>query len=230
MSHEKLAETFDRWVREGRADRLETSHGDIVAQVLERMGIRAGETVLDLGCGNGWATRLIAKAAPGVQAIGVDVSPAMVERAEELHSFTIRARYEVCPFEELDFADAHFDRAFGMESVYYAVDLGRALAELHRVLKPAGVSDLVVDFYAERPGTERWPELTGLAMHRLSEAEWRDAFEGAGFADVETRRVVDRRGPGDESDFTPSEWHADWSSKQAQHASGSLWIRGVKPA
>jgi hypothetical protein len=47
----------------------------------------------------------------------------MIARAEELHSLTIRARYEVGRFEALDFPDKKFDRVFSMEALYHAVDL-----------------------------------------------------------------------------------------------------------
>lgn len=230
MKHEAIAAAFDGWVESGDADRLEQEHGDVVQQVLETLQIRPGERILDLGCGNGWATRLLAKAAPGSQAIGVDASPRMIARADELHSFTIRARYELGTFEALDFPDAHFDRAFSMEALYYSPDAGRALSELLRVLKPGAPADVVLDFYRERPATERWAQLVGLPLDHRSEAQWRTAFERAGFTSVETRRVVDRRGPGDASAFQPDDWYASWDDRVAAHAQGSLWIRALKPA
>ncbi len=233
MSHEALARTFDDWARTGRADRLEDGHGDVVAQVLERMNIRPGQQYLDLGCGNGWATRLLAKAAPGASSIGVDVSPAMVARAEELHSFTIRARYEVAPFEQLAFGDAKFDGAFSMEALYYAADLDPAIAELHRVLKPGGRADVVIDFYADNAPTAAWAHFGaegGFAMHFLSESDWKARFEAAGFAPVETERVIDSRGPGDEAAFEPSVHFPTWAGRVAYHAAGSLWIRAQRPA
>jgi len=228
MSHDKVAATFDEWARAGQADSMEISHADPVEQVVARMGIRAGERILDLGCGNGWATRMLAKSAPGVQAIGVDVSPRMIERADELHSFTIRARYELGSFEALEFPDGHFDRAFSMEAIYYATDVQEAIDEVHRVLKPGGTFDAVIDFYRERPGVQDWPQKIGLAMVSLGEAEWRETFAAAGF-EASTERVVDRRGPGDEAAFQPSAWSPDWPTKVAAHEAGSLWIRGVKP-
>jgi ubiquinone/menaquinone biosynthesis C-methylase UbiE len=170
-----------------------------------------------LGCGNGWATRLLAKSAAGATAIGLDVSPKMIERAEELHSLTIRARYEVGSFERLDFKDAKFDRLFSIEALYYAVDLERALAEAWRVLKPGGRVDVVVDFYAESPSTSAWPQKTGLAMQRLSADGWRAAFERAGFTEVTTARLFDTR-PAASFDAA----HAD------SKACGSLWIRARK--
>jgi ubiquinone/menaquinone biosynthesis C-methylase UbiE len=230
MSHETLAKTFDGWAAEGRDGSMEREHGDVVRQVLDRLAIRPGERILDLGCGNGWATRLLARAAPGVSAVGIDVSPAMVERAEALHSFTIRARYEVAPFERLPLAEASFDRVFSMEALYYAVDLDRALGEAFRVLAPGGSLEVVVDYYEESAATAQWSCCTGVAMHRLSEAGWRQAFERAGFAGVRLARVVDSRGPGDPASFAPSVCYPDWETRRAVHAAGSLWIHGEKPA
>jgi len=213
MSHELQARTFDQWAADGRDVGMEQEHGSVVEQVIAQLDVRAGEQILDLGCGNGWATRLLARSAPGVAAIGVDVSPKMIERAESMHSLTIRARYELAAFENLGFKDARFDRVFSMEALYYAVDLERALAEARRVLKPGGRADVIVDFYTESPSTAAWPAKTGLAMHYLSTAEWCAAFERAGFVDVVTRRV--REAPGSRP-LDPT--HA------ASKSAGSLWI------
>jgi arsenite methyltransferase len=227
MSHENLASTFDAWAQSGRADALESSHKPAVEAVLPQLEIKAGEKILDLGCGNGWATRLLARAAPGVQAIGLDVAPAMIARAEELHSYTIRARYEVGRFEALHFPDASFDRVFGMESLYYAVDLDQTLLEVRRVLKPTGAADFVIDFYAERPATRVWAAKMSVPMLFLSEAEWRQAFARNGFTSFETKRVVDPKGPGKEASFVPSEHAPDWATHVAMHAAGSLWMHAT---
>lgn len=228
MSHESIASTFDQWAADGRDAGMESGHGDVVAQILDQLDIAPGARILDLGCGNGWATRELAKKAAGTQAIGVDVSPQMIARADELHSFTIRARYELGSFEALDFKDASFDLAFSMEAMYYAVDLGKALSELARVLKPGATAHVIVDYYTGRPGVEGWSEATGLALHAHTDEEWAKAFTDAGFASAETSRVVDRRGSGDEASFEPSPCHPDWASKVEFDRAGSLWIRATR--
>ena len=228
MSHEKLATTFDEWAQNGRAESMEKSHGVSVNQILPKLEIRAGETILDLGCGNGWATRSLAKSAPGVQAIGIDVAPAMVARAESLHSYTIRARYEVGTFEALEFNDEHFNRVFSMEAIYYAVDLDKALSEVHRVLAPGGRVDFVIDFYAERTGTAIWKDHVDVNMRYMSIDDWGTAFAKAGLTDYETERVVDPAGPGDEASFEPSVWSPDWTSRVEMFEAGSLWMRASR--
>lgn len=228
MSHERIATTFDEWAKSGRGENMEYGHGDVVAQVLEELDIRAGFQVLDLGCGIGWATRRLAEAAPGVQAIGVDVSPAMIAEAEKLSSLRIRARYEVGSFEALDFKDEKFDLVFSMEALYYSPDLPKALAEVQRVLKGGGRAEIIVDCYAGRPSTEGWSDAVGLPLHVLSEEDWCAAFTAAGFSSVETRRVLDRRGAGDEADFEPGSTFPSFEEYKAYHDAGSLWIRAVK--
>ena len=216
MNYEKVARTFDQWAADGRDAGMEREHSDVAIQVVAQLDIRPGEQILDLGCGNGWATRLLAKSAAGATAIGVDVSPRMIESAERLHSLTIRARYEVAAFENLGFKDAKFDRLFSMEALYYAIDLERALGEAHRVLRLDGRADVIVDFFAESPSTRGWPTKTGLAMHYLSTQQWREAFERAGFVALCTQIVKDTRPPAGDP------LHA------ASKVCGSLWISARK--
>ncbi|TAJ12828.1 MAG: class I SAM-dependent methyltransferase [Planctomycetota bacterium] len=222
--HEQVASTFDRWAENGRDSGMETEHADVVLQVVALMDVRPGQRILDLGCGNGWGTRLLAQAAPGATAVGIDVSPAMVARAEAAHTNTIRARYEVGRFETLEFRDKSFDRAFSVEALYYAVDLERALAEIARVLKAGGRVDFVLDFYRESPATEQWVELVGLPMHFLSIDEWIARLERAGFGTVRAERIVDRRGPGRGSSDPSDDPHLS----EAMHRSGSLWLSALK--
>lgn len=228
MTHERISTTFDNWARSGRAEAMESGHGDVVRQVIARMSFKAGEQILDLGCGNGWATRVLARSAPGTSAIGVDVAPAMIARAEELTSYTIRARYEVGAFEALPFKDACFDRVFSMEALYYSVDLDRAIGELFRVTRAGATVDIVIDCFAESPSTRSWSAIVGLPMHCLGEAEWNQRFERAGFHDVALQRVIDTRSPGEESQFKASEHCPDWATKVALHRAGSLWIHARK--
>lgn len=229
MSHEKIATLFDDWAHAGRGERMQIGHGDVVEQVIADITVKPGQQILDLGCGVGWATRILAQKAPGAQAIGVDVAPAMIAKAEELSSYTIRARYEVGTFEHLDFADEKFDHVFSMEALYYSVDLPQALREIQRVMKSGGEANVVIDCYAERESTHSWGHTLGLDLHVLSEADWKQAFEHAGFSQVELTRVRDRRGAGVEGDFQASEHFPSWKEHVAYHEAGSLRIRATKP-
>jgi SAM-dependent methyltransferase len=229
MSHEHHVRTFDQWAIDGQCAEMEDEHGDVARQVIAKLGIRAGEQILDLGCGSGWSTRLLAKVAAGVQATGIDVSPRMIAEAERIHSLTIRARYQVGPFERLEFQDGKFHRVFSIESMYYAVDLPAALREVQRVLRPGGSVDVVIDYFKDNPATACWASKVAVPMIYLSEREWRDAFENAGLIDVATARVVDSRGPGDPAKFEPDCCYSSWEVWRDIRSIGSLWVHGAKP-
>jgi len=229
MSHARIANTFDAWATAGKGEGMERGHGDVVYQVIPQLDIRPGDQILDLGCGTGWATRALAKSAAGTGAVGVDISKKMIAKAEEQHSYTIRARYEVMPFEELELKDNHFSHAFSMEAMYYAPDIDKSLSEVLRVLKPGGRADIIIDFYSDNESTKGWSDTIDAPMTWMSEAEWITKFESCGFEGVKTTRVVDRRGPGEEADFKPGNVYPDWASRVRFHEAGSLWIHAKKP-
>ncbi len=228
MSHDAIETTFDAWAAAGRDVGMEQGHGDVVQQCVDQLEIGFGHQILDLGCGNGWATRLLAKSVAGSGAVGVDASKAMIARAEELHSYTIRARYEQARFEELPFKDGHFDRAFSMEALYYAVDLTKSLAELQRVLKPGGRADILIDYYTGRPGVAGWSKGVGLAMQDLTPGGWVAALGTAGFGPVTTVRLIDSRGAGEQAAFQPSDDYPDFATLQGYKGAGTLWMQAER--
>src|SRR4051794_16606564 len=82
---ERLRQEFNQWAEGGKGEEMERHHISITEQTLAMMNLKPGDRVLDLGCGAGWATRLMAQQVaceqnPG-QVIGVDVSDEMIRRA-----------------------------------------------------------------------------------------------------------------------------------------------------
>ena len=181
-----VTDLFDTWATSGRAEGMERGHGARAVQALEDIGIRSGDKALDLGCGNGWATRWMrGKAGSFGFAAGVDASEEMITLAK---SFSGRygVQYRCLTFEDLPWSDGWFDHAFSMEALYYAPDLGAALDEVVRVLKVGGTFSVCTDFYAENPHCLSWPQDVGVPMNLLSEQQWQDALEAAG---LELQRV-----------------------------------------
>ena len=78
---EQLRAEFNRWAEAGRGEGMERDHLPIVLPMLAQMGIREDENVLDLGCGSGWLSKLIAGEVEDGRVVGVDVSDEMVRLA-----------------------------------------------------------------------------------------------------------------------------------------------------
>jgi SAM-dependent methyltransferase len=82
---ERLRQEFNQWAEQGKGEEMEAHHISITEQTLAVMKLKPGDRVLDLGCGAGWASRLMAQAVgngdrPG-QVVGLDVSDEMIRRA-----------------------------------------------------------------------------------------------------------------------------------------------------
>lgn len=97
---------------------------------LERVGLDAGDRVLDVGCGVGAFLRLVAER--GGEPHGVDAAEALVELARRrLPDADIR----VGEMEHLPYDDGEFDLVTGFNSFFFADDMVAALREARRVAK-----------------------------------------------------------------------------------------------
>lgn len=178
---DRVARLFDGWAARGRAEGMEEGHMRTAAPLLRNMPWRAGQRVLDLGCGNAWASAWAREA--GATAVAVDVSPAMLHKARRRGIATLRADMQSLPL-----ADDVFDHVWSMEALYYAPDPDAVLAEARRVLRPGGRLTVLLDHYEENAASHSWPEDTGVPMVLRSEAGWTASLEAAGFGDVSARR------------------------------------------
>lgn len=102
--------------------------------VIDALDVHPGMRVIDLACGPGTLSEPLAeRVAPGGEVVGVDLAPGMIEVARGLE--IPNARFEVMDIEQLDFPDASFDAASCGHGLQFVPDLGRALREVHRVLR-----------------------------------------------------------------------------------------------
>lgn len=108
----------------------------------------AGERVLDLGCGCGLDVFVAAQqVGPSGRAVGVDLTPAMLELARPFASDHGQVELVEGSVERLPFADRSFDLVISNGALNLVPDKRAAYREAHRVLAPGGVlavADLLV--------------------------------------------------------------------------------------
>ena len=75
---DRVRKTFDKWAQNGRAELMEIEHGKNVLKFLETIPFDKPFTFLDVGCGNGWVVRKIAKEKNCKKSIGIDKSKKMI--------------------------------------------------------------------------------------------------------------------------------------------------------
>lgn len=106
--------------------------------IIEFLGDLRGKRVLEMGCGLGSLSVLLAKS--GAELTAFDISPGSIEVARqraEAAGVADRIRFDVCPAEQLPYADAGFDVAFG-KAVLHHLDAETAHPHLFRLLRPGG--------------------------------------------------------------------------------------------
>ena len=102
------------------------------------MDIRAGQHVLDAGCGAGEEARVLARlASPGGQVTAIDLSSAVVAAAAQRDDGS-GVRYAVGDITALDFPDATFDSVRSERVLQHLAEPDAAVAELARVTVPGG--------------------------------------------------------------------------------------------
>lgn len=99
--------------------------------------VRAGERVLDVGCGEGRFTAALAER--GVRAVGVDVAEEPLRRARARRPELDLELHRVAPAGPWPFADASFDAVWAGEVIEHVADTAGWLSELRRVLRSGGL-------------------------------------------------------------------------------------------
>lgn len=188
---ERLRLEFNDWARAGRGVGMEKGHRPVGEQAIEMMAIPDRARVLDVGCGSGWATRLMAEKASTGRVVGIDIADEMIKLAQETSTAFSNVEFQVASAQKLPFSDGEFTHAFSMESLYYYADLLAALREIKRVLEPGGLFVTVVDLYRENAPSGQWLEQLKVPVQFLSVAEYGSLFERAGFVNVSDRRLYD---------------------------------------
>ena len=119
------------------------AHDDAIGRLLSATQVNASDIVLDVACGTGQVA--LAFAAVAKQVTGVDLTPAMIERARSLQREmdVANVRWMVGDVNCLPFEDAAFSVVTCRYAFHHMLDPAGVAAEMTRVCAPGGVVALV---------------------------------------------------------------------------------------
>lgn len=111
----------------------------------ERLDLRAGERLLDVGCGTGEAALTLAGAVgPDGEVVGIDASESMLAVARGRATGTASPmRFTLGDARALAEPDGSFDAVRSERTLQWVADPGAAVAEMARVLRPGGRLTLI---------------------------------------------------------------------------------------
>jgi SAM-dependent methyltransferase len=194
----------DGWLEDTRAsyDTVADSYADLTRHLLDEtpevhavlavfadiVRDQGGGTVADVGCGPGRITAELRQL--GLAAFGIDLSPGMIEVARREHP---GLRFDVGSMPGLALADASLAGLVAWYSLIHVPDdeIGPALADFHRVLRPGG--PLLIGFHAGDGSRLKTEGYGGHPMkvyvHRRQPDQMMAWLNEAGFA-VETQATI----------------------------------------
>ena len=159
ISSDTVASAYDAWTQDKLLERLwgehihlgfyPTGRRDIdfrkakvqfVHELVQWSGLDKlpkGSRVLDVGCGIGGSSRILAKYY-GFNVTGITISPAQVKRARELTPSRLNCNFQVMDALDLKFENGSFDAVWSVEAGAHMNDKNKFADEMLRTLRPGG--------------------------------------------------------------------------------------------
>jgi len=205
---DKVRTTFDKWASSGLDKLMEKEHAKTVLKFLKNIKFKKSFSFLDVGCGNGWVVRHIARNKNCRKAVGIDKSKNMIKNANSKKT-SAKEHYFKIDLKSWKYR-GKFDYVFSMESLYYSVPMEPQIRKIYKLIKKNGKFFCGTDFYKENKATTHWAEKMKMRLDLRSKPEWKKMFENVGF-EVVTKQVRDQT-----------------NSKKWKREYGTLFIIGKK--
>lgn len=138
-TYDKLAEEYDKYASLP-FQTYYSNEVEVREKMVEQLRIKPGDTVLEIGCGDGRGSERIAKRLNGKGKLYLqELSPAFLKKAvKRLKKYSLVIEYSIANGCYLPFPDNYFNAAHHFGGINTFSDVKRSLSELARVVKPGG--------------------------------------------------------------------------------------------
>ncbi|MEW6103267.1 MAG: methyltransferase domain-containing protein [bacterium] len=186
---ESIKEIFERWAHGGMGISMEWFHPPLHKWWLKRLDLSEDSRVLDIGCGTGWASRMVAKLIPNGEVVGIDIAEGMIEIAKQKADDHQNISFRIANVENIPYPHDYFDCLISIESFGWFPDPEAALREMKRVLKIGGkfyIADgyntwinrlLIKAFKPWMPGIDKYNLYAEDHIKQLVENEFSDIYQ-----------------------------------------------------
>lgn len=139
---------------------LATAQLRLVRRSIGLLAAREHDHILDVGCGRGLSSFLLASTLPGTQVVGIDLLSESLQVARTLYGSTRNLTFIDADAAALAFPDRAFTRVLCLEAAFQFPDRQAVVRELQRVLAPGGRAVLVDFMWADDgPSVVRDPDV-----------------------------------------------------------------------
>jgi ubiquinone/menaquinone biosynthesis C-methylase UbiE len=135
---ENVEKLWSGWAAGFKEWFMRISHKPHTKKAIRWLEIPPDCRILDVGCGSGWAIYKMSRYAVKGRLMGIDISLAMVAKANSSYGEPNRVTFLHGDAEQIPLEDNSFDLVVSFESVFFWPDLSKALIEIHRVLASDG--------------------------------------------------------------------------------------------
>jgi ubiquinone/menaquinone biosynthesis C-methylase UbiE len=226
MIQDRIRREFNRWADSGLGSGLEKRHWETTRQLIDLMNVDEYDNVIDVGCGVGWATRVLAQKASRGIVLGIDLSDRMIFQARKEYRNPHNALFVVADASGIPCVDGFFDSLLSVESIYYYPGLDLAFHEVHRILKPGAKAFFLISYYQENPHGHEWAKHIDIPVHLLGTEDYLSVLKNSGFRTATHRRIIDST-PLPE-DWTPTHWFTTRQDHMRFRSEGALLLIAEK--
>lgn len=121
------------------ADLMNSTNANIITQTIKSLDISSGDTILEIGPGNGKHLNEVITVAYNLSYFGIDISETMVKEAQQNNIEYSNTSFQLVNGETIPFEDNTFSKVFTVNTIYFWENPIAYATEIARVIQPEGI-------------------------------------------------------------------------------------------